>query len=172
MAGDSPSAPSNRMLERVAQILDALDSGPAGASDIGRITGLSVSTVHRIALAMVEEGFLRRYVDGRYMHGWRVARSRLDSISLPHVLALRDQTDESAQLWVRSGDQRVCRLSAETAHALRVALPVGSRVKLPAGSAGEVLARTSSAADSIVSDSYLPFSRPCVRRRSFDKFSL
>ncbi|WP_188754218.1 IclR family transcriptional regulator [Microbacterium album] len=137
------------MLERVAQILDALDAGPAGASEIGRLTGLSISTVHRIALAMVEEGFLRRYADGRYVHGWRVARSRLDSNALPHVLALRDECGEGVQLWVRSGDYRVCRLSAETAHALRVTLPVGARVPLPAGSAGEVLARTPRAEDSI-----------------------
>ncbi|QHC61233.1 helix-turn-helix domain-containing protein (plasmid) [Rathayibacter sp. VKM Ac-2760] len=138
------------MLERVAQILDALDGGPAGASDIGRLTGLSVSTVHRIALAMVEEGFLRRYADGRYVHGWRVARSRLDTTALPHVLALRDACGESVQLWVRSGDFRVCRLSAETEHALRVTLPVGARIPLPAGSAGGVLAKTPEAQESIL----------------------
>ncbi len=149
MSARMPSAPSNRMLERVTQILDALDSGAASASDIGRRTGLSVSTVHRIALAMVEEGFLRRFDDGRYVHGWRVARSRLDATALPHVLALRDQTNESVQLWVRSGEFRVCRLSAETAHALRVTLPVGSRVALPAGSAGGVLAETPEAEKSI-----------------------
>jgi DNA-binding IclR family transcriptional regulator len=149
MALASPGAPSNRMLERVAQILDALDMGPAGASEISRTTGLSISTVHRIALAMVEEGFLRRYADGRYDHGWRVARSRLDATALPHVLALRDECGESVQLWVRSGDHRVCRLSAETEHALRVTLPVGSRMLLPLGSAGGVLAGTAEARASI-----------------------
>ena len=149
MTAELSGGPSNRMLERVAQILDALDAGPVGASDLGRLTGLSVSTVHRIALSMVEQGFLRRYADGRYVHGWRVARSRLEAIALPHVLALRDECDEGVQLWARSGDHRVCRLSADTAQALRVTLPVGSRVLLPAGSAGAVLARTREAQSSI-----------------------
>ncbi|SJM66877.1 IclR family transcriptional regulator [Gulosibacter sp. 10] len=136
-AGD---AGSNRMLERVCLVLDALEHDRANASELARRTGLSVSTVHRLAHSMTAYGFLYRSGDGRFGLGHRFVASVLDNAALPHLTALRDRTDESAQLWVRRGEQRVCRLSISAEHELRITLPVGARVDLPAGSSGRILA--------------------------------
>lgn len=137
-----PLAAPNRMLERVGQILDAVDGDPATASELARRTGLSVSTVHRLAQSMVAQRFLIRLPDARYAAGTRVTRSTIEDRALPHLTALRDETGETTQLWVLSGSDRVCRLSVESEHPLRVILPRGSRVPLPLGSAGQLLAGT------------------------------
>jgi DNA-binding IclR family transcriptional regulator len=77
------AATSNRMLERVAMVLDAVDGSSASASELARRTGLSVSTVHRLALSMVEYGFLRRIDDGDFKLGHRFVRTALESIAAP-----------------------------------------------------------------------------------------
>jgi DNA-binding IclR family transcriptional regulator len=52
---------------------------------------------------------------------------------------LRDETGESAQLYVRDGDHRVCVAAAERPSGLRDTVPVGARLPLIAGSGGKVL---------------------------------
>jgi DNA-binding IclR family transcriptional regulator len=52
---------------------------------------------------------------------------------------LRDTTGESAQLYRRHGDRRVCVAAAERGSGLRDTVPVGSTLPLTAGSAGQVL---------------------------------
>ncbi|MEG2579042.1 MAG: helix-turn-helix domain-containing protein, partial [Glutamicibacter sp.] len=39
---------TNRQLERICQLLDALEFGDATASELARQTGLSTSTAHRL----------------------------------------------------------------------------------------------------------------------------
>jgi DNA-binding IclR family transcriptional regulator len=131
---------SNRTLERAAAILDAVGRSSASASELSRQTGLSVSTAHRLALQMVDYGFLRRSESGTFRLGDRFIRSALENAGLPVLQELRDRTGETAQLWVRRGDERVCLLSADSQHELRAILPVGSRLPLPQGSSGRLLA--------------------------------
>ncbi|MGD6979953.1 MULTISPECIES: IclR family transcriptional regulator [Citricoccus] len=139
----------NRMLERVAAILDAVEAGPASASDIARRTELSVSTVHRLALSMAELEFLRRDPDGRFRRGGRFVRSALENAALPILTALRDRTGETSQLWVRRGGDRLCLASVDSTHTLRATLPPGTRQPLPAGSAGRLLAAEDEALASV-----------------------
>jgi DNA-binding IclR family transcriptional regulator len=137
----SPESPSsNRTLERVAAILDAVDSSSASASELARRTGLSVSTAHRLALSMVEYGFLRRTEAGNFRLGQRFVQSALEKAALPALTALRDATGESAQLWIRRGEDRICLLNLDSPQELRATLPPGSRLALPAGSSGRLLA--------------------------------
>lgn len=131
---------SNRTLERAAAILDAVGRSAVSASELSRQTGLSVSTSHRLALQMVDYGFLRRTESGTFRLGDRFIRSALENAGMPVLQELRDQTGETAQLWVRRGDERVCLLSADSQHELRAILPVGARLPLPQGSSGRLLA--------------------------------
>jgi DNA-binding IclR family transcriptional regulator len=131
---------SNRTLERAAAILDAVGRSAVSASELSRRTGLSLSTAHRLALQMADYGFLRRTEDGTIRHGQRFVRSALENVALPVLHELRDRTGETAQLWVRRGDERVCLLSVDSRHELRATLPPGSRLPLPAGSSGRLLA--------------------------------
>ena len=54
-------------------------------------------------------------------------------------MALRDHTGESAQLFRRQGDSRVCVAAAERPFGLRDSIPVGSALSMLAGSAAQVL---------------------------------
>lgn len=149
MADKAEKAPSNRTLERAAAVLDAVEAGSKLATQIARETGLSLSTTHRLALAMVETEFLSRYEDATFGLGRRMVQSERDALSYAPLWRLSADVGESVQLWVRSGDERVCRISIDAPHELRVTLPVGSRLALPAGSAGGILAEEPEAMDSI-----------------------
>lgn len=141
MAGRDTNS-GNRVLERVAATLVAVETGPATASEVDGRTELSVSTVHRLTVAMADLEFLRRDPDGRFRRGARFVRSALENAAAPVLAELRDLTGESIQLWVRRGEERLCIASAESSHQLRVMLPmgVGTRMLLPLGSARHLLA--------------------------------
>ncbi|MFI7481286.1 IclR family transcriptional regulator [Kocuria sp. M1R5S2] len=146
----SPESPaSNRTLERVAAILDAVNLSSASASELARRTGLSVSTAHRLALSMVDYGFLRRTESGDFRLGQRFVQSTLEKIALPVLTGLRDATGESAQLWIRRGEDRICLVTVDSPQELRATLPAGSRLALPAGSSGRLLANEPEALDEL-----------------------
>jgi DNA-binding IclR family transcriptional regulator len=52
---------------------------------------------------------------------------------------LRDATKESAQLYRRQGDHRICVAAAERMIGLRDTVPVGSTLTMQAGSAAQIL---------------------------------
>ena len=53
--------------------------------------------------------------------------------------ALRDHTNESAQLFRRQGDHRICVSAAERPVGLRDSIPIGATLSMLAGSAAQVL---------------------------------
>lgn len=53
--------------------------------------------------------------------------------------ALRDETGESVQLFVREGNQRRCVVSLESTHGLRWIVPEGAVLPLGIGSSGRLL---------------------------------
>jgi DNA-binding IclR family transcriptional regulator len=65
-------------------------------------------------------------------------RSLLDA-ARPVLDSLRDATGESAQLYVRRADRRLCAAVAESPHGLRTIVPVGALLPLDRGSAGAAL---------------------------------
>jgi DNA-binding IclR family transcriptional regulator len=143
------------MLERIAAILDAVDGTSASASELARRTGLSVSTSHRLALSMVEYGFLRRNESGGFQLGHRFVRTELENAALPVLTELRDTTGETAQLWIRRGDERICQLSVDSQHELKATLPEGARLALPAGSSGRLLAREAEALEELAANGWV-----------------
>jgi DNA-binding IclR family transcriptional regulator len=146
---------SNRTLERAAAILDAVGRSAVSASELSRRTGLSLSTAHRLALQMADYGFLRRAESGAFRLGDRFVRSSLENAGGPVLQDLRDRTNETAQLWVRRGDERVCLLSADSRHELRATLPSGSRLPLPHGSSGRLLVADEDALDELASTGWV-----------------
>jgi DNA-binding IclR family transcriptional regulator len=127
------------VLDKGVAILDVVERRPVGASELARAIGLSVSTAHRLANAMVTHGLLSRDDTGVYRLGRRFVTSALVELSRPILLDLRDRTGESAQLWVRRGDHRLCVASIESPAELRAFLPVGTLLPLPLGSAAHAL---------------------------------
>ncbi|MEU3690330.1 IclR family transcriptional regulator [Streptomyces narbonensis] len=134
------------VLDKVTVILGALASGPATLAGLVASTGLARPTVHRLALALERHRLVGRDVQGRFVLGPRLgelsAAAGEDSLLAaagPVLTSLRDATGESAQLYRRQGEMRVCVAAAERPSGLRDIVPVGSALPMQAGSAAQVL---------------------------------
>ncbi|MEU3473787.1 helix-turn-helix domain-containing protein [Rhodococcoides fascians A21d2] len=128
------------VLARAAAILDAVEASPQTTSDLANRLGLSASTVYRLVGDMAKHSMLRRG-DGGLLHpGDRFGTSSLVDLSVPILRRVREDTGESAQLWVVRGSNRLCLVSEDSRQELRASLPAGALLPLGAGSAGHVLA--------------------------------
>ena len=127
------------MLDKAVSVLDAVEGGPRTLAGLVEATGLSRATAHRLAVALEVHGLLARDVAGRFVLGPRLTGLDLPGLARPALEALRDATGESAQLYVRRGDRRLCVASLESPHGLRTIVPVGASLPLDVGSAGKVL---------------------------------
>ncbi len=129
-------------------ILELLEGGPSALADLAAGTGLPRATAHRLAVALESHGLVARDNLGRFVLGQRLVglggaagrgRRSLAEAATPALGVLRDRTGESTQLYVVSGDQRVCIVSLESPHSLRMIVPVGAVLPMDRGSAGHVL---------------------------------
>ncbi len=128
------------VLDRVMAILDVVETNPMGASELARALGLSIPTAHRLVAAMVKHGLLQRDADARHHLGPRFASSAVTVAAAAVLEELRAKTGETAQLWVRRGEDRLCVVCAESTEELRASLPVGTALPLSAmGSAAKAL---------------------------------
>ena len=134
------------MLDRAIAILDTVAQiGPLSLAELQDATGLPRPTAYRIAVALERHGALARGEDGRFVLGHRlaawgaVAGRGLADAARPVLAQLANDTGESAQLYVREGDQRVCVAVHERPSGLRDTVPLGARLPLDRGSGGKVL---------------------------------
>lgn len=122
-------------------IVDAVEFAPKTATEIAQLLEINLSTAHRLAIALSRHGLLSRDDDGRFGIGLRFDMSSIARASRPLLAQLRDETSETAQLWVRRGDTRVCLESADATQELRVTLPPGWMLPIDeGGSAAHILA--------------------------------
>jgi len=127
------------VLDKAVSVLDAVEAGPKTLAGLVQATGLTRATAHRLAVALEAHGLLGRDAAGRFVLGPRLTGLDLAARARPALEALRDATGESAQLYVRRGDRRLCVASLESPHGLRTIVPVGMSLPLDVGSAGKVL---------------------------------
>jgi DNA-binding IclR family transcriptional regulator len=126
-------------------VLDAAAHAPVGLGDLVAVTGLPRATAHRLAVALESHRLLVRDETGRWAPGPRLtelAQTAPDPLLAgagPVLARLRDRTGESAQLYRRYGDERVCVAAAERTTGLRTTVAVGARLPMAAGSAAHVL---------------------------------
>lgn len=139
-------------LAKAGAILDAVELGPQDLTDLVAMTGQPRATCHRLAGALVDLGLLARNTAGEYVIGPRVGElhaaadgDRLRTVALPTLRRLRQATGESAQIYRRQGDQRLCVASVEPATGLRDTVPQGALLTMDAGSAAQVLCAWSQA---------------------------
>lgn len=154
-AGDQAARGSGvGVVDKAAAILACLEHGPATLAALAEATALPRATAHRLAVALEHHDLVARD-SGRFVLGGRLvalgrtaARSPqgLVDAARPALLALRDETGESVQLYVPADDSRVCVASLESPHSLRTIVAVGAVLPMDKGSAGKVLARRSSPA--------------------------
>jgi DNA-binding IclR family transcriptional regulator len=135
------------VLYRSMALLELLGDGPRSLRSLAQASGLPRPTAHRLLVALESHGLAERGPDGAFRLGPRLtelalrARHGLDLGTLaPGVLArLHDQTGESVQLYLRSGDRRLCVAARDAGAGLRDSVPVGALLPLDAGSGGKVL---------------------------------
>lgn len=134
------------VLDKAATVLSALEAGPATLAQLVATTHLARPTAHRLAVALEHHRLVSRDMQGRFVLGPRLAElasaageDRLLSAAGPVLTALRDHTNESAQLYRRQGEQRICVAAAERQMGLRDSIPVGATLSMLAGSAAQVL---------------------------------
>lgn len=133
-------------LDRSVAILDAVEGGAHRFTRIMQATGLPRGTTHRLIRGLESHGFLSRYPGFGYRLGPRLLRLAhqamrelpLREVAHPVLEHLSRVTGESAQLYVRSGDARVCVDAVESANELRTIVAVGASLPLFAGSAAKV----------------------------------
>jgi len=134
------------VLAKPVKILATLESGPHSLSELVAATGIARPTAHRLAVALEFHRLVSRDLMGRFVLGARsselaaaAGEDRLLAIAAPALGALRDATGESAQLYRRQGDQRICVATAERMSGLRDSVPVGTVLSMLAGSGAQIL---------------------------------
>lgn len=134
------------VLDKAALVLTALEQGPTTLAGLVQATGLARPTAHRLAVALEHHRLVGRDLQGRFILGPRLTElaaaageDRLLATAGPILARLRDITGESAQLFRRQGDSRVCVAAAERPSGLRDTIPVGTTLTMTAGSAAQVL---------------------------------
>lgn len=134
------------MLDKAATVLAALEAGPATLAQLVASTHLARPTAHRLAVALEHHRLVARDIQGRFVLGPRLGElaasageDRLLAAAASVLGALRDHTGESAQLYRRQGELRICVAAAEKQMGLRDSIPVGATLTMSAGSAAQVL---------------------------------
>jgi len=135
------------VLQKIRQILECftIEQPDLSLQQITKATGLPNSTSQRLVHNLVREGFLDRDED-RYRIGLGLVRWAapgsvgldLVQIARPVLRRLRDETNETACLYVRDGAYRTVVGLAETRHVVMRMFMVGMVMALHAGSAGKV----------------------------------
>ena len=132
-------------LDRLVNVLDAVEAGARSFTEITRATEQTRPTAHRLIRALEQHGFLMQG-GGGYVLGPRLlslASSAMRDLPLrdvahPALERLAKTTGESAQLYVRDDDVRICIDAVESESELRTIVAVGATLPLTKGSAGKV----------------------------------
>ena len=133
------------VLDKAALVLSALEAGPATLANLVNSTGLARPTAHRLAVALEHHRLVSRDLHG-FILGPRLGElataageDRLLAAAGPVLARLREATGESAQLFRRQGDHRICVAAAERPTGLRDTIPIGATLTMLAGSAAQIL---------------------------------
>jgi DNA-binding IclR family transcriptional regulator len=136
-------------VERAAEIMFLLaEWGDGSVSELAETTGSTGSAVHRILTALKRKDIVAQDDDSqRYSLAWSVlslarslsARADIRTLAHPQMVRLRDQSEETLTLNVRSGLNRVCIEQVESLHEVRWVAEIGHIVPLHSGVTGKVL---------------------------------
>jgi DNA-binding IclR family transcriptional regulator len=157
-----PAAPRPvAAVARACVLLDAFRTGPAviGLAELAERTGLYKSTVLRLAGTLEQYRLLQKSPDGRFQVGaatFQLAKRYQstmtpESVVLPILKALVEQTRESAGFHVVLGSQRMCLCQVDSPQRLRSHFKPGDILPLGRGAGGRALSRFAAGAPAAAS---------------------
>src|SRR5580692_12029094 len=135
------------VLDRSVLLLDLLADGPRTLRWLAGASGLPRPTAYRLLVALEAHRLVARDATGAFRLGPRLTELAvragpavdLAALAGPVLARLHEATGESVQLYVRSGDRRLCIAARDAGTGLRDSVPVGALLPLAAGSGGKVL---------------------------------
>jgi DNA-binding IclR family transcriptional regulator len=162
------------VLDRSVALLDLLAGGPRTLRWLAGASGLPRPTAYRLLVALEAHRLVARDATGAFGLGPRLTELAvaagpavdLAALAGPVLARLHEATGESVQLYVRSGDRRLCIAARDAGTGLRDSVPVGALLPLAAGSGGKVLLAWSHPAESPPA-SPLPAELAAVRKRGW-----
>ncbi|GAA3583319.1 IclR family transcriptional regulator [Klugiella xanthotipulae] len=135
-------------VSQALKILELLQQHPSlGVSDISELLAVSPSTAHRLLSTLLESNFVKQEQPGRkYQLGPLMSGSRTASavehcieIATPHMLTLRDTTQETVHLATLTRAHTRFVAAYESPHIMRVTSRVGRQLPAHATAAGKIL---------------------------------
>jgi len=138
---------ASQTLTRALDILDAARGGPIVLTELERRLGLSRSTVHRLATALVERRLLTHDARKGYRLGPKLVglgfqareSTSLIAIAQPVLDALSQSMDDATNLAVRDGDDIVYIARSPSRRRVAVRHQVGDRNLIAATALGRAL---------------------------------
>jgi DNA-binding IclR family transcriptional regulator len=137
--------------ERALLILEAFlgDVGPRSLVELEQRTGLFKSVILRYMISFEGRGFVRKDERGQYWLGpkaFQLGKSFENNFDMsatmqPVLDRLMHATNESASVYIKDGEWRICLLRAEPNRAVRVATRVGTRLPIDGTATSLTLAR-------------------------------
>jgi IclR family acetate operon transcriptional repressor len=123
------------------------EGGDLGVVQLAERLGLTLSTAHRLARALVLEGYLAQDEDReRYrlgpqslLLGQAAQKAMGIQVARPVMQRLADSTHESVNLGLLDGDHAIVIQRIESSQPLRFSMEVGTRIELHATSMGKSL---------------------------------
>ncbi|MFT3865021.1 MAG: IclR family transcriptional regulator [Solirubrobacterales bacterium] len=148
--GYQAKQPSTRTVERALVLLSAVAEGSTGGTltELARSAELSPSTAGRLLNTLAQQGFVRRDEDSRYGPGARmkqIAAATLREEPLyelvgPHLIALAEETGETANLGVATDDDKVLYLrQVSSGQLVQTATWTGRTIPLESTALGRAL---------------------------------
>ena len=145
MENETPGAITKTL--EVLEIFLRKSEGEVGISEIAQLSGLKVSTAHRIASLLVDKGYLTQSGKrGKYSLGLKFLEFnnilkrnfRITDIALPHLEKLRISSGESCNLAILDKNEVVYIEHIECNQTLRTFTVVGNRAPLYCTGVGKI----------------------------------
>lgn len=137
--------------ERALLILEAFlgDVGSRSLVELEQRTGLFKSVILRYMISFEARGFIRKDERGQYWLGpkaFQLGKAFENSFDMsatmqPVLDRLMHATNESASVYIKDGEWRICLLRAEPNRAVRVATRVGTRLPMNGTATSLILSR-------------------------------
>ena len=133
-------------IERGIEILKLLEAGPLGVTELANATALPKATVHRLLKTFEAHHWVEFNRAKKYQLSWGIlpmAKSFLAfldvrAIAQPYMVAIRDQLQQSVNLFLAQGDYRICIERVAADKPLRHDIKIGTVYPIFKGAAGKI----------------------------------